>query len=225
MPEVVGTALCSRYVQEEERQLEGLNGPQVQRELRYTNFYDLMGDDRRGYILVGGHDTAAAQQELARYLEAVGLEVDEVVAQPVSIPDEAMKGIFFDPRVTRKAFKAAGLTSVTLRTSLPELTRARYYQILEAEGIRDEPWQSCEFVPPAMPAAARAPPRVHLRTNGFTILSTYLHPGTWRYVRWLLDQIDRTGREEPGSRRRSPTLFDSYEQREAGKTKDSKRTT
>jgi hypothetical protein len=211
VPQVVRGVLCSRYVEDVERSVEWLGEIRIEHTLRYTSFYDMLGDGRRGYILVGRPDLADAHLGLALYLETLGINPEDVAAEPLVVSDLAMKRVFFDPRVTRKALKAStGITDVTLRTGLPELTQDRYYQILQEAGIDDEPWHSCEFVPPAIRSAQKAPPRIHLRSEGFTVRSSYLIPGNWHYVEWLIRCAESAARAAPVLRQRVPTLFDGY---------------
>lgn len=208
LPDVVGGELCSRYVEEQEQVLEWFGTERTVLYPSYTNFYDLLGDRHVGYILVGKSELDDGIQALALYLEALGLEPEQAAASPLGVTDSQMKEIFFEPHVTRKTFKAWGMTHLTLGTSLPELTLDKYYQILEQAGITDEPWAMCEFLPPPLPLAGRSPPMIHLRPNGFTVRSSYREPGNWHYVDWLLRELERVLKLGPIARRRTPSLDD-----------------
>jgi hypothetical protein len=207
-PEVIGGTLCTLYWEEDRKVLEIFGEERVQLSPVSTPFYDLLGNGREGYVLVGKSDTEDALQALALYLTALGLDPQRIVAVPLGISGDQMKAIFFDSHVTRKRLIAWGLTRLAIGTSLPDLTLDRYYQILEEAGINDEPWQSCEFIPPALPLAGKSPPLVHLRPNGFTVRSSYREPGNWHYVDWLLKALERVAKIKPVAKRRFPSLFD-----------------
>jgi hypothetical protein len=217
-PHVVRGVLCVRYLKVEERVVEWPGGERKVVTPLYTAFYDMLGESSEGYILVGKYRVRDATLGLALYLEALGLDPNMVVARPVLVLDSAMKEMFFDDRVNRKAFRARGVTQVILRTALPELTVDKYYQRLEDAGIEDEEWEACEFLPPAIAASGKTAPRVHLRQDGFTVRSSYLNHGTWHYVEWLLWRIEAAMRATQLVRRRTPTLFDAYGEGEASES-------
>jgi len=208
IPEVVGGTLCTRYLEEDRHVLEWFGEERIVPFPVYTNFYDMLGETRDGYVLVGKHETEDGLQAIASYLITMNLDPREVVASPLGINNDQMKRIFFNPHVTRKMFKAWGMTHLTLGTSLPELTLDRYYQILEEAGINDEPWQSCELIPPAIPLAGKSPPMIHLTPTGFTVRSSYREAGNWHYVNWLLKALEMVANARPIAKNRFPSLFD-----------------
>ncbi len=214
-PEVIGGALCVRYWEEDRRVLEYFGEQRIEPFPLATNFYDLLGERREGYILVGKAETEDALQAVALYLRALGLEEGHVVASPLGVAPDQMKQLFFDERVIRRRIKAWGLTQLTIGTSLPDLTLDKYYQKLEEAGLNDEPWQACEFIPPALPPAGKSPPMIHLRSNGFTVRSSYQEAGNWHYVDWLLKALEQVAHTKPIAKNRFPSLFDFPDRRRA----------
>lgn len=104
-PQVVRGVLCTRYVEEEKRVVEYPGENQVVWIPRYTSHYDLLGDSKEGYILVGRSKVAEAELSLAIYLGALGLEEEKAGISPLILPDAALKGdIFrfpFEPKGTQ----------------------------------------------------------------------------------------------------------------------------
>lgn len=210
-PEIVADVLCTRHVQEVARVVEAVGEPQVYWEARFTPIYDLVEDDRQGYMLAGGADVEEGKTTLALYLDALGIEYDTVAARPLVLGDAAMREIFYDDQMARKSRGMGGRTHLQISTSLPDLDLDRFENRLRDEGIDDEPWRACQLKPPPLVSARKAAPLIHVRLESFTIRSSYLDPGTWIYARWYLERLERVLAQVPPVRhRRHATLFDGY---------------
>ena len=209
-PEVVGTILATRFVTEVEKIHEPPGGEPIPfYDMDKRPVYDLMEGRSSGFVLCGGRSLIESGQTLELYLKALKVQRSDSDVVRLDINDAVLKKLFFAPHVSRRSVKAGDRTTVLLSTRLPELTEEFYYKILEANGIKEDPWKSVEIRPPGIAGTSLDPPHISVRPDGFTVKSSYLHRGVWDYVRWLLLEIERALSLVPVTRRhRVYTLSD-----------------
>lgn len=185
-PKRAGDVLTTCYHEATDRKVTRFGQEHLERVPVSTKVFDMMGDRRQGYILVGARTVTQATAILSIYLEALGYGLNDVAYMALAISQDTMKTVFHDPRFVRRTAQGGKLTQARLHSRLGELTSTPYYDALAQQGFEEEPWDTCDLAMPARADIGRAPPVVKLWESGFTVLASYLDGAVWEYVNDLL---------------------------------------